>query len=178
MTARELLRSTTTPQGTVLCLSIKSELTKSWYRSSTQEQLAFERTVFNKTDSTSGQDLDILVLEDSLVVFRSAIDFRVYVVAPQCENEVIVAAVLQALYGALMSLTNGTMEKNMLLEHFDECMTVLDELIDDGFILETDPDVICNRVSMLEDATEVGSADHPLSQAFANAKEISRSLLR
>ena len=113
-----------------------------------------------------------------MVVFRSAIDFRVYVVAPQCENEVIVAAVLQALYGALMSLTNGTMEKNTLLEHFDECMTVLDELIDDGFILETDPDVICNRGSMLEDATEVGSADHPLSQAFANAKEISRSLLR
>ena len=86
-----------------------------------------------------------------MVVFRSAIDFRVYVVAPQCENEVIVAAVLQALYGLDVTLirNNG---KNTLLEHFDECMTVLDELIDDGFILETDPDVICNRVSMLEDA--------------------------
>jgi len=77
-----------------------------------------------------------------------------------------------------MSLTNGIMEKNTLLEHFDECMTVLDELIDDGYILETDSDVICNRVSLLQSSTEVGSVDHPLSQAFANAKEISRSLLR
>jgi len=160
-----------------MLLSVEAELTKSWYRS-IEQQLAFERTVFNKTDSTNGQDLDILVLEDSIVVFRSAIDFRVYVVAPQCENEVIVAAILQALYGALMSLTNGIMEKNTLLEHFDECMTVLDELIDDGYILETDSDVICDRVSMRQSSTEVGSADHPLSQAFANAKEISRSLLR
>jgi hypothetical protein len=70
------------------------------------------------------------------------------------------------------------MEKHFLLEHFDECMLTFDELIDDGFILETDPDIICNRVSMQDSVVNLGSIDHPLSQALANAKEISRNLLR
>jgi hypothetical protein len=57
-------------------------------------------------------------------------------------------------------------------------MLTFDELIDDGFILETDPDIICNRVSMQDSVVNLGSIDHPLSQALANAKEISRNLLR
>ncbi|OUS41788.1 CopZ coatomer protein complex, subunit zeta 1 [Ostreococcus tauri] len=143
------------------------------------KQVEFERAIFQKTNlSSTSQELDVLVLEQHLVVYRSSIDFQVYAVASKHENEVIVAAVLQALFGALSSLTNGLMEKHTLLEHFDECMLVFDELVDGGFILETDPDVVCHRVAMLDSPTELGSTDHPLSQAFASAKEISRNLLR
>uniref|UniRef100_A0A7R9T0D4 Coatomer subunit zeta n=1 Tax=Ostreococcus sp. 'lucimarinus' TaxID=242159 RepID=A0A7R9T0D4_9CHLO len=142
-----------------------------------QKQVAFEQAVFNKTNAAT-QELDVIVLEHNLVVYRNAIDFQVYAVAPKFENEVILAAVLQALHGALTTLTSGVMEKHVLLEHFDECMLTFDELIDDGFILETDPDIICNRVSMQDSVVNLGSIDHPLSQALANAKEISRNLLR
>jgi len=147
------------------------------YRKNPQKQVAFEQAIFNKTNAAT-QELDVIVLEHNLVVYRNAIDFQVYAVAPKFENEVILAAVLQALHGALTTLTSGVMEKHVLLEHFDECMLTFDELIDDGFILETDPDIICNRVSMQDSVVNLGSIDHPLSQALANAKEISRNLLR
>lgn len=161
------------------CKSPQLELTHSCdsYRKSFQKQIAFEQAIINKTNAATSE-LDVIVLEHSLVVYRNAVDFQVYAVAPKFENEVILASVLQALYGALTTLTNGLMEKHILLEHFDECVLIFDELIDDGFILETDPEIICNRVSMQDSVGDLGSIDHPLTQALANAKEISRHLLR
>lgn len=142
-------------------------------------QLELEHAVFEKSKlASTGQEIDVLEVGQSLVVYRTAVDFQVYVAASKHENEVIVASVLHALFSALTNLTNGVLEKLSLLEHFDECMLVFDELIDDGFILETDPDVICHRVMMQHSTPDFGAPDHPLTQAFASAKEISRTLLR
>lgn len=145
-----------------------------------QKQLSFEQLIFSKTSLSPQQELDVLLLDHNLVVYRCASDFQVYVVGSSYENEVIIASVLQGLYGAISLLTNGLLEKHVLLEHFDVCMLAIDEIIDDGIILETDPDSLYQRVSMHDSNTEIGSGmEHPLTQALASAREqISRSLLR
>jgi hypothetical protein len=73
------------------------------------------------------------------------------------------------------------MEKRTALENLDLVLLAIDELIDGGVILETDANVIANRVSMRgaegEQATPL--AEQTLSQALATAKEqITRNLLR
>ena len=113
-----------------------------------------------------------------MIVYRAGVDVQVYVVASNSENEVIVASVLQALYGALSLLTNGLIEKHTLLEHYDACVLAVDELVDDGVILETDPERIHERLSTHETNMGKLGADNSLSQALASAREqISRSLL-
>ena len=141
--------------------------------------MSFEQLIFSKTNNSTQQELDVLVLDHSLVVYRCASDFQVYVTSSSSENEVIMAAVLQGLYGALSLLTNGLLEKQVLLEHFDVCMLAIDELIDEGIILEIDPDSLYQRVCMHDSSTELAGLEHPLSQALASAREqISRNLLR
>ena len=97
--------------------------------------MSFEKLIFSKTSHSTQQELDVLVLDNSLVVYRCASDFQIYVTSSSSENEVIIATVLHGLYGALSLLTSGILEKQILLEHFDVCMLAIDELIDEGIIL-------------------------------------------
>mmetsp|Transcript_4335 Transcript_4335/g.9365 ORF Transcript_4335/g.9365 Transcript_4335/m.9365 type:complete len:179 (-) Transcript_4335:491-1027(-) len=144
-----------------------------------QKQMSFEKLIFSKTSHSTQHELDVLVLDNSLVVYRCASDFQIYVTSSSSENEVIIATVLHGLYGALSLLTNGLLEKQILLEHFDVCMLAIDELIDEGIILEIDPDGIYQRVCMHDSTSELAGMEHPLSQALASAREqISRNLLR
>lgn len=148
-------------------------------RKSSQKQQEFERTIYSKTLVSSNSELEAFVLENNLVVYRTALDFQVYVIASNIENEMIVSSVLLAFYSALSLLTGGIMEKHVLLEHFDVCMLAFDEIVDDGVILEIDPDSIYQRVSLREFESDALGADNPLAQAFATAREqLSKNLLR
>jgi len=148
-------------------------------RKKLQKQLNFEHLIFSKSTLSPQQELDVLVLENSLVVYRCASDFQIYVIGPSCENEVIIATVLQGIYGAISLLTNGILEKQVLLEHFDVCMLAIDELVDEGLILEIDSDSIYQRVCMHESTSDLGGMENPLTQVLASAREqISRNLLR
>ena len=65
------------------------------------------------------------------------------------------------------------------LENLDLVLLVLDELVDGGVILETDPGVIANRVSMRGADSETPLTEQSFAQAIASAREqISRNLLR
>ena len=68
-----------------------------------------------------------------------------------------------------------------MLDKLDTVLLALDELVDGGVILETDANVIANRVSMrgVEGEQATPLAEQTLSQALATAKEqITRNLLR
>ena len=67
-----------------------------------------------------------------------------------------------------------------MLENLDLVLLAIDEVVDRGLVLETEPQVVASRVSMRGADGEVPSGgEQTLSQAFANAKEhIARSLLK
>ena len=146
------------------------------------QQMAHERSVFAKTSRNNARgDAEITLLDQHVLVYKFAADLHFYVCGSADENEIILATVLNGFFDAVSLLLRGVLEKRTALENLDLVLLAIDELVDGGVILETDANVIANRVSMrgVEGEQATPLAEQMLSDALATAKEqITRNLLR
>uniref|UniRef100_A0A8C7RBA4 Coatomer subunit zeta n=1 Tax=Oncorhynchus mykiss TaxID=8022 RepID=A0A8C7RBA4_ONCMY len=104
---------------------------------SVKEQKAFEKNIFSKTHRT---DSEIALLEGLTVVYKSNIDLFFYVVGSSHENEVII---LEAVLNCLKNV-----ERRALLENMEGLFLAVDEIVDGGVILESDPQQVVHRVAL------------------------------
>ena len=115
----------------------------------TAAQMKFEKEVFSKTSRNNARgEAEIALLDNHIVVYKFCADLHFFVTAKVDENEIIVATVLNAFFDAVSLLLRGVVEKRAALENLDLVLLTIDELIDGGIILETDPSNIANRVQM------------------------------
>lgn len=136
------------------------------------EQEALEKMLPRSAEP--GSEADILMIENHVVVFRnggSGVMF--YVVGSDTENELILTAVLNAAFDSLSTLLRDQLDRRMLLDNFELVLLTLDEIVDDGVILEVDEKAVRNRVLMkgatAENDTAVG--DMTIAEAVEKAKE-------
>ncbi|KAK2505547.1 hypothetical protein MC885_019911 [Smutsia gigantea] len=115
---------------------------------SMKEQMAFEKNVFSKTSQT---DSEIAFLGGMTVVYKSSIDLFLYVVGSSHENELMLMSVLTCLFASLNHMLRKNMEKRWLLENMDGAFLVLDEIVDGGVILESDPEQVIQKVNFRAD---------------------------
>ncbi|KAM6107978.1 coatomer subunit zeta-2 [Pterocles gutturalis] len=108
-------------------------------------QAAFERSIFSRTHRAGG---DIACLEGLTVVYRSSVDLFFYVVGGCQENELMLSAVLACLHDSLNQLLRREVEKRWLLDNMEGTFLVVDEIIDGGVILESDPQQVIQRLSL------------------------------
>ncbi|ELW54516.1 Coatomer subunit zeta-1 [Tupaia chinensis] len=101
-----------------------------------KEQKAFEKNIFNKTHWT---DSEIALLEGLTVVYKSSIDLYFYVIGSSYENELMLLAVLNCLFDSLNQMLRKNVEKRALLENMEGLFLAVDEIVDGGVILESDP---------------------------------------
>lgn len=142
-------------------------------------QTAFEKTLFNKTSRVNARgEPEIIAFDNVIVVYKFIGDLHFYATADSEENEVILASILGALTETV-SLLLTQVDKKSALENLDLIFMTLDELVDGGIILETDPGVVAGRVSMRGgDGGDIPLSEQTFSQALASAKEqLARSLL-
>jgi len=66
----------------------------------------------------------------------------------------VLQTVLTALFEAMSILLRGQVDKRQLLENYELLLLTLDELVDNGIVLETDPQVLVDRVSMKDAVAE------------------------
>ncbi|XP_042700458.2 coatomer subunit zeta-2 isoform X2 [Chrysemys picta bellii] len=111
---------------------------------STKEQKTFERSVFDKTHKT---DSEIAFLEGLTIVYKSSIDLFFYVVGSSQENELMLVAVLTCLFDSLSHMLRKNVEKRSLLDNLDGVFLVVDEIVDGGVILESDPQQVIQKVN-------------------------------
>nr|OQO31449.1 hypothetical protein B0A51_02160 [Rachicladosporium sp. CCFEE 5018] len=111
---------------------------------SLKDQKAFEKGLLEKTTK---QTNDIILYDNRIVVYKAESDVMLYVVGGADENEVMLYNVVLALRDSLNILLKNSVDKRTLIENYDLASLCLDEIIDDGIILETDPVVIASRVS-------------------------------
>ncbi|NXK15447.1 COPZ1 protein, partial [Herpetotheres cachinnans] len=127
---------------------------------SAKEQKAFEKNIFNKTHRT---DSEIALLEGLTVVYKSSIDLYFYVIGSSHENELMLTAVLNCLFDSLSQMlrydgsggsTPGSwgapmnVEKRALLENMEGLFLAVDEIVDGGVVLESDPQQVVHRVAV------------------------------
>ncbi|XP_065919989.1 coatomer subunit zeta-1-like isoform X1 [Dysidea avara] len=133
---------------------------------SLKEQQKFEETLFNKTHRANAE---IVMLEGTTCVYRSNVDLYFYVVGSQIENELMLMSVLTALYDTVSQVLRRHVEKRSLFDHLDALMLIIDEIIDGGVVLETDPGVILQRIAIKFDDTSF--SEQSVVQALQQAKD-------
>ncbi|KAF2722307.1 snare-like protein [Polychaeton citri CBS 116435] len=111
---------------------------------SQKDQKAFEKGLLEKT---AKQSSDVILYDNRVVVFKQESDVMLYVVGGSEENEIMLYNVILALRDSLNILLKNSTDKRTLIENYDLLTLAVDEIVDDGIILETDPMVIASRVS-------------------------------
>uniref|UniRef100_A0A8D2DGB7 Coatomer subunit zeta n=1 Tax=Sciurus vulgaris TaxID=55149 RepID=A0A8D2DGB7_SCIVU len=113
-----------------------------------KEQMVFEKNVFNKTSRTESE---IAFFGGMTIVYKSSIDLFLYVVGSSHENELMLMSVLTCLFESLSHMLRKNVEKRWLLENMDGAFLVLDEIVDGGVILESDPQQVIQKVNFRAD---------------------------
>ncbi|KAI9761656.1 MAG: hypothetical protein M4579_000890 [Chaenotheca gracillima] len=123
-----------------------------------KDQKAFEKGL---TEKTVKQTSDIILYDNRIVVFKMEGDVMLYVVGSADENEILLYNVVLALRDSLSILLKNSTDKRTIIENYDLVSLAVDEIIDDGIILETDPVVVSSRVSRppVQDIPSVKSID-------------------
>lgn len=75
---------------------------------------------------------DILLYQQHLVLYKPSIDLTFFVIGPEGENELMLQAVLMALYDSVSILLRHQVEKRAILENLDLVVLALDETVDNG----------------------------------------------
>ncbi|KAF8361901.1 copz-1, partial [Pristionchus pacificus] len=127
---------------------------------SVKEQKAFEKNLFSKTSRNSTSD--IVLLDGVTCLYRSNVDLHFYVLGSSRENELILEALLTCLYDAISTVLRKQVEKKTLIDAMDTAMLIIDEICDEGIILETDSQAVVQRCNLKGD--DISFSDQTFSQ--------------
>lgn len=158
---------TNTLKGVVILdLEGQRTLAKSFDKRTSSRQ--FEKKLFARTKSNKTQN-EVFVLDDMLVLHRFMTGLHIYVVGNKIENPLILDSFLNCLVEVITSLLNKNVERQSIMDHLAPVILALDEMCDNGMILETDYELVLQRVSLKDDAMEQSMAQR-LQSATENIR--------
>merc|ERR1712241_1605185 len=141
---------------------------------SIKEEKAFEKNLFSKTSKASGE---IIMLDGLTCLYRSNVDLYFYVMGSTHENELLLMSVLNCVYESVSQILRKNVERRALFDALDVVMLAIDEIVDGGIVLESDPNAVVNRVALRSDDIPLG--EQTVAQVLQSAKEqIKWSLLK
>merc|ERR1712205_182650 len=140
-------------------------------------QQAFEKSLYAKTGRTNARgEAEIVMFDQTIAVYKFVGDCMFFAAGGADENELVLAAVLQALTESISMLVRSGVERRSLLENLDLVLLDLDE---------TDAGVVASRVAMrgADDGSSGsgggGVGEPSFTQAFGSAREkLARALLK
>ena len=135
------------------------------------------------------------MLDGLTCLYKSSVDLFFYVVGSGQENELLLMSVLDCLFNACSGILRKNVDKKSLCDNmevditwhnmfflqpvtmFQVIMLALDEMIDGGIILESDPAQVISRAALRSDDIPLG--EQTVAQVLQSAKEQLRwSLLK
>uniref|UniRef100_A0A2P2MC82 Coatomer subunit zeta n=1 Tax=Rhizophora mucronata TaxID=61149 RepID=A0A2P2MC82_RHIMU len=122
---------------------------------------------------------EITMFENNIVVYKFVQDLHFFVTGSEDENELILVTVLQGFFDSVGLVLRGNVDKVQALENLDLILLCMDEIDDGGIILETDANVIAEKVATRSIDAGAPLSEQTLTQALATAREqLTRSLLK
>ncbi|CAD2101798.1 coatomer subunit zeta, putative [Plasmodium vinckei] len=141
------------------------------------DQKQFEHDLVDKIKKMTSliNEIEILVSNQYIILCLPINDIYIFIVGDENSNELVLYEVMKAIQDSLNNITNNNIGKKQLIDKLDSVFLLLDEIIDNGIIMETNSNIIVNRLYMNEgDIQDLTS----LNQAISSAKDnIIRSLL-
>lgn len=145
-----------------------------------KSQEAFEAKLFGKT---TRQNAEVITFDGYTVVYKTRSDVTFYVVGAEDENELILLTALNTMRDTLDILlssdsTESQIDQQRLLENLDFLLLVIDELVDGGILLETDPQILAERVALKgPEEDDLPITEQTVSQVIDQASEFARSFM-
>ena len=130
-------------------------------------QHLFEQKLFNLTYKC---DSEIALIDGHTVVYKSTNDVMFYVVGGSEENELLLNSVLVTLYRAINILLRQFVEKQSMMTNLGKVFMIVDALVDDGVLMETDPYSILGQIP--DKREELQIMDMDIQQALKVAKKV------
>ena len=94
---------------------------------------------------------DIMNIDDYVAIFRCYTDMTIYVIGDgKSDNELILASVLDTIHECFDQVFKHNIERKSLINNMTGVILVIDELIDQGIIMQLEPNVILQRISSKE----------------------------
>ena len=130
---------------------------------------------------------EIIMLEGLTILYRSSVDIFCYVMGSSYENELILLSALDCLFTSLNSLLRKDFEKKALLggwgikilqsgkscaisDKMDMVLLALDEICDEGILMEADPEAVVARARLRDDDLPLAEQTVAHVQAGIKAK--------
>ena len=90
---------------------------------------------------------DIMNVDDYVAIFRCYTDMTIYVLGDgRHDNEMILASVLDTIHKCFDSIFKHNIERKSLINNMTGVILVIDELIDQGIIMQLDSNIILKRI--------------------------------
>ena len=138
-------------------------------------QTRFEKGLLAKTAKQTG---DILLYDNRIVLYKMESDVALYVVGSIDDNEILLYNVLLALRDSLHLLFKQSVDKRTIIENYDLVSLAVDEICDDGVVLETDPTIIVQRCSKAPSQdVNLGRIDPFSEQGVNNLAQLGKAKL-
>lgn len=125
----------------------------------------FDRDLYGKTKSSKIKN-EVLIVGNLLVVHRCVSELHMYVVGNRNENPAILDRVLCCLVEAVSTLISRDVQNQSIHGNLDQIALAIDQIYDQGVLLETDPDLVLERVCL-----KGGVSEQSMSQVLQNATE-------
>merc|ERR1719339_522423 len=132
----------------------------------TAAQKKFEKSLFTKTHKANAE---IIMLDGLTCLYKSSVDLFFYVLGSGQENELLLMAVLDCLFTTVSGILRKNVDKKSLCDNMEVIMLAMDEMIDNGMIMESDSQQVISRVALRSDDIPLG--EQTVAQGLQSAKE-------
>lgn len=149
----------------IIMLQIDGRRALANYYDNSINQQQFEKNLYAKTKTPKVRD-EIITLDGHLIVHRFVTDSHIYVVGNRNENPLILDSVLECLVDVIKSLPSNNSGNNTIIENLSRVILALDEICDSGLILETDSNLIEQRITPNEVDTVESMAQRTARRFF------------
>ena len=173
MDASLLLPSLYTVKGIIVLDNDGHRLWASYYDPnifpSHKEQLKFEKSLSGKTSKANIEDVEVLMLDNLTILYKSKVDLFFYVVGGPKENELLLMSVLNCVFESVSLILRKNIEKSSMYDNMDRIMLAMDEICDNGVILESDAMAVADRVGVRQEDVSLGK--QTAAQVIQSAKD-------
>ncbi|KAM5134840.1 coatomer subunit zeta-2 isoform 2-T2 [Mantella aurantiaca] len=108
------------------------------------EQREFERRIFHKTQRTENE---VILVDGVTVLCQCLSDIMCYIIGGPDENELLLLSALTCICESLYHMLRKNVDRNSVVENLDTAFLILDEIIDQGVILESESQQVVQRLS-------------------------------
>jgi hypothetical protein len=112
---------------------------------------------------------DIMTVENYVAIFRCYADMTIYLLGDKDDNELVLAQVLDCVHDCWDKIFKHSIERKSLINNMTAVILVIDELVDQGIIMSTDPNTILKRINIKGALGSVGGSAEGTAESSASS---------